>query len=89
MNLEMAAEMEVEQKRALIDSRRQKLEKIKEFISLKTYHIIDEKLHREIKALSDHAKAKKQLASAELKEQNMPKVFFEQKFLRPKLIRIN
>lgn len=74
----------------LIAQRRQKLESIKAFISLKTYNLILEKIENEEKSLT----AQLQKAEALRKQQNaeqmqsLPKAFFEQEFLNPKAIRI-
>jgi len=73
---------------ALIAGRKSKLETIKPHIPLKTYHALQEKLAAEATLLETRLEAKEQQVRKESREQALPKVFFEQKFLKPKNIRI-
>ncbi len=72
-------------------TRREKLEKIKPFIPLKTYHLILEKLEFEEQqaAKQDLQKERRRRKTEMEQSQALPKVFFEQEFLTPKIIRID
>jgi len=73
---------------AQINSRKQKLEKIKSFLALKTYNLLSEKLQREEDLLAQKLSAKEKQVQKENEFSPMPKIFFEQKSLKPKAIRI-
>lgn len=73
---------------AQIKTRREKLEKIRPQIPLKTYHSLLEKLSNEEMALKKKLSAKEFQIQQENREQALPKIFFEQKPLKPKAIRI-
>ena len=73
----------------LISKRKHKLEQIKNYISLKTYHLINEKLEAEERLVLTSMQIKEKEQQKREQPQSMPKVFFEQKFLKPRLIRIN
>jgi hypothetical protein len=74
---------------AKIKARREKLEKIKSFIPLKTYNQISEKLQAEEEALAKKLAAREKQAEKENEFSILPKIFFEQKYLKPKGIRID
>lgn len=73
-----------------ITQRRQKLESIKSFISLKTYNLILEKLESEEKTFAAQLQKIDALRKQQSMEQqqSLPKTFFEQEYLNPKSIRI-
>ena len=72
---------------AQIRSRQEKLEKIKNFISLKTYNFLLEKLQKEQQLLAEKLAIKEKHIEKENEFSAMPKVFFELKSLKPKNIR--
>lgn len=74
---------------AVVKSRADKLEKIKPHIPLKTYHLILEKLSAERQRFQKFFEFKsKEKVRSEL-PQSLPKQYFEQRFLKPKVIRID
>ena len=74
---------------AVILARFEKLEKIKGYISLKTYDWISDKLKLEKLFLESKAIEKEMQTAQENLPQALPKIFFELKSLKPKNIRIN
>ena len=74
---------------ALVEQRKKKLESIKQFIPLKTYNALREKLSGEAAGLNQKIQQKQRQIQSDNQEQALPKVFFEQKFLKPKAIKIN
>ena|SRR5579883_2327445 len=73
----------------IIKLRKEKLEKIKLLIPLKTYNSLLEKLNQEEAQLDKKLVAREKQLEKDNQAQALPKVFFEQKFLKPKNIRIN
>ena len=74
---------------ALVEQRKEKLESIKQYIPLKTYNALREKLSGEAAALTEKIQQKQRQIQSDSQEQALPKVFFEQRFLKPKAIKIN
>lgn len=73
---------------AKIKQRREKLEKIKQFISLKLYHQIADKLIHEESLIDQKLEEKEKEIVIKNTPQSLPKTFFEQKHLPAKTIRI-
>lgn len=74
---------------ALIKLRREKLETIKSFISLKVYNFINDKIGSEEQRLKDAIAQKKSELAKQNQTQTLPKAFFEQAHLKIKNIRID
>ncbi|MEK7651962.1 MAG: hypothetical protein AAB351_02025 [Patescibacteria group bacterium] len=73
----------------LIKIRLEKLESIKQFIPLKTYNLISEKLHSESQTLNKTITVKQKQAQIQNQEQSLPKAFFELQLMKPRTIRID
>lgn len=73
----------------IVKNRFEKLERIKPHIPLKTYHLILEKLSAERERFQKFFEFKtKEKVRSEI-PQSLPKQYFEQRFLKPKVIRID
>lgn len=72
-----------------IKQRKEMLESIKEFIPLKTYHLIEEKLEYEKQKIENKVSVKERDLLAQSLPQKLPKGLFEQRHLRLKSIRID
>ena len=75
--------------KGIIQSRKEKLLKIKEYISLKTFHYLEDKISREMKMLESRAKQKAKESEEINRQQALPKAFFEKRQLKSKVIRID
>jgi hypothetical protein len=75
--------------KGIIEQRVEKLAMIKDFISLKTYHFLEDKVAQEMKILESRAKQKAVESEESNKQQALPKAFFEKRTLRAKSIRID
>jgi hypothetical protein len=75
--------------KALIASRRKKLESIKDLISRKTYHSITDKIDSEEQQITKKLSEKKHEAEILNRPQALAKTFFEKKSLKPKVIRVD
>ncbi len=75
--------------RALIKLRREKLESIKNFINLKIYNFIADKIESEEQRLDAAIVQKKSETAKQNQTQALPKAFFEQAYLKIRNIRID
>ncbi len=71
-----------------IKARFAKLEKIKNYIPLKTYNLIFDRLKKEEKEIQDRLTKKSVEVAKENKPQILPKAFFEESLMKVKSIRI-
>lgn len=87
----MNAQQYAAKAKIIIKQRREKLEKIKPLVPLKTYNLLEEKIENEERAFSSHLRQKEteDFKTEAEKSQALPKAFFEQKFLNTKTIRID
>jgi|GEM_PF-3806488 len=73
----------------LIARRQDKLEQIKSYIPLKTYNALREKLALEQQQIAQKIDSKERQIKQNSRAQTLSKVFFEQRPLKTKTIRIN
>jgi hypothetical protein len=84
-----AISLDNERIKTLINVRKQKLEAIRNFISLKLYGQLTSKLELEEKNLLEKMDLKKKEVDKQNREQSLPKSFFEQRYMKIKTIRID
>jgi hypothetical protein len=75
--------------KTIVNSRRKKLESIKDLIARKTYHLLTEKLDDEENQITKKMSESKQEAEIMNRPQALPKTFFEKRSLKRKNIRID
>ncbi|MDB4939580.1 MAG: hypothetical protein JWO40_5 [Candidatus Doudnabacteria bacterium] len=84
-----AITIDSEKVKTLVKVRKEKLEAVKPFISLKLYQQLALKLKSEEEYLLGELESKSKEAAKQNREQGLPKSFFEQRHLKIKTIRID
>lgn len=69
--------------------RKKQLSRVKNYIPLKTYHLLEEKVQSEEKQLLARLGFEEKKQAERDLPQTMPKIFFEQRYLKPRTIRID